>query len=575
MLGTPALPTMQGEQVSYFQRLPFRPAVLALVLCALAPVFFILARIGAATRDIVYWDEFDTALNLVVQLDSGLGWRDFFERMFAVSNEHRMVTSRLMFAASYWLTGTVDFAVIGWIGNASIIALCGLLVWFVETPARRLRLGFVLAMLLFQLEHYENFLWSGSSIDHFQVVLLAGAAVIGLAANSRTGLLLGALCATLATFTLAHGIVVWPIGALMLARTRRWPHLGIWGGVAAGAAAGFFAGFHLNTSQRFADPSIAGAWLIARYWLSTLGSVPALGQAALAPWLGAGLLIAFSTIGWRGAARREPIAFPLAGFAMAALGLIAIGRAAESGGVVFSRYFVLSALAWALVIFMWLERFSHPRRPLAVLWGCVPTLVLFNIVANHRFSRSADSWQECRDRAAVWFKQHGIDGRGPFTLHPTPAHATHLLQEAEQRGVYRMGPVCDEVDFPAEAKPSGRIKYYVEEAGVDTRVVAIAGWAAIPEVPTERGQLHLVLRSPTETHLFTTVTVTRPDVAAVLERPGAAHAGFRFARLREALPEGEFQIGFLIETWAGSEYIMTDHRLRLVGEGQAMVATAD
>src|SRR5687767_15250511 len=52
------------------------------------------------------------------------------------------------------------------------------------------------------------------------------------------------------------------------------------------AVVGFFAGFHFNTAQRFAEPSVSGALVVVHYWLATLGSVPALGSAALAPWLG-------------------------------------------------------------------------------------------------------------------------------------------------------------------------------------------------------------------------------------------------------------------------------------------------
>jgi endonuclease/exonuclease/phosphatase (EEP) superfamily protein YafD len=54
-----------------YQRLTARPAVLLLCLLALLPVGFIGTRVAEASRDIAYWDEFDTALNLVLQLDSG------------------------------------------------------------------------------------------------------------------------------------------------------------------------------------------------------------------------------------------------------------------------------------------------------------------------------------------------------------------------------------------------------------------------------------------------------------------------------------------------------------------------
>src|SRR5688572_23929675 len=170
------------------RHVPLRPVAILLVALSLVPAAFIGHHLVTVTRNVAYWDELDTAVQLLVQLDSGLGWRDFASRIFAVANEHRMVTSRLMFAGSYWLTGTINFAAISFIGNASLVVLCGLLIYAAATVERRVKLGLILAMLMFQWEHYENLLWAGSSIDHFQVVLLAGATVIGVAHGSRAAL---------------------------------------------------------------------------------------------------------------------------------------------------------------------------------------------------------------------------------------------------------------------------------------------------------------------------------------------------------------------------------------------------
>jgi hypothetical protein len=101
------------------------------------------------------------------------------------------------------------------------------------SAARRLRLGLVLALGLFQLENYENFLWSGSSIDHFQVLLYVGATVAALAQGTRTAWFIAGLCAVLATLTLAHGLLVWPLGAAILWRARRSPaRCSLWAAVA-------------------------------------------------------------------------------------------------------------------------------------------------------------------------------------------------------------------------------------------------------------------------------------------------------------------------------------------------------
>ena len=537
-------------------------AAVLLVLLAVLPLGYIGLRAAEAGRNVAYWDEYETALALLMRLHSGVTPGVFLGDLFAVNNEHRMVMSRLLFTASYGLTGTVNFSVISLLGNLCLLGLCAILIVGARTAARRLRLGLVLALGLFQLENYENFLWSGSSIDHFQVLLYVGAAVAALAHGTRTAWLLAGLCGVLATLTLAHGLLVWPLGAALLWRARRTPHLVGWCALATLVASGYALGFSVNGAHRFTHLSLDGAQEILRYWLTLLGTVPALGHTGLAPWLGVALLATLGWLGTRGAVRRERVAYPLACFGVAALALVAVGRAEQVGGLVMSRYVILGTLAWSLTAFMLLERFSDPRRPLAALTACLPVLVLFNLAANRAYASAADSWLDCRDIAAARFKQHGVDGRGNFALSPMPARATALLHEAERRGVYRMGPVCLPRSFPAAA-PSERIVGRVDELTVSDRSAFVRGWAVIPGVRSERGHIHLVLRSATATHVFSTVSTQRPDVAANLGDPQLTRSGYLFARRRDQLPSGDYQIGFLIKRGGTAEYQMTDHRLVL------------
>lgn len=541
---------------------------------SIVPAGYVLTRAVEASANIVYWDEFDTALSLVLRLQDGMTPTAFLGELFAMNNEHRMVTSRLLFAMSYALTGTVNFSFVSLMGNAAIVALVVLLIATAGTTLRSLRMGVLLGFLMFQLEHYENFFWSGSSIDHFQVVLLAGAAVVGVARGTRSGAMWGGLFAMLATFTLAHGILTWLVGSLMLAERRRWADLVGWIGLAGLTMLGFLNGFARNEAHRFADISLGGTIDIATYWLTLLGAVPALGQTCVAPALGLVLVATLAWLGTRGALRREPIAFSLALFAVIALGLIAVGRAAESDGVVFSRYMVLGATAWAMTGFILLEFFTPTARPFRTLGGVVLALMGFNLAANHAYETQAESWVECRDLAALHFKQDGVDGRGPFSLHPVPAHSTALLAEAESRGVYRLARICLPRSFP-DARPTSQIVYFVDEITVNSRSAFVQGWAAIPGRKSERRSIHLVLKSETETHIYTTVTSRRPDVATALKQPSADLCGFTFALRRDRLPTGNFQLGILIDDNGDAEYIMTAHRLELIGEGKGLLATGD
>ncbi|MBL9202519.1 MAG: hypothetical protein JNL39_18555 [Opitutaceae bacterium] len=532
------------------------------VAVALAPVVVMAAMVVPASRNIAFWDEIDTAIDFIIRLDAGAGWREVVERLFAVNNEHRMVTSRLIFAASYWLTGTVNFHVIGAIGNLCLVGACAILVAAQSGWPRRLRMGVMLAFLMFQLGHFENFFWSGASIDHFQVVTLAVGALAALARGTPGGVALGAALALLATFTLAHGVAVWPVGALLLWQQRRQSHLLAWLGCAAAAAVLFLWGFVFNPANRISEPGLAAAWGIIRYWLSLLGAPLTLGHAAWAPLPGAVLVAGLAWLAARGAIRRQPLAFFAAIYAIAALALVAYGRSAVAGTEINSRYMVLGALAWAMLLVLVLERHSHPRRPLRLLAAATPALAGLAVAAHLHFAPQVETFVAVRDRAASRFAHYGEDGRDFVRLHPRERHADALLRTAAERGLYSLPHVSRRVEFTG-TQPNPKVVRHLDELLVNDRAITVGGWAMRRGEVSKRGQVHVVLRSAATTLYFTTVTLPRPDVATAYKEPGWRLAGFRAVIRRDRLPAEDFEVGVLILDGARAELAMTNERLLL------------
>lgn len=555
------------------RRWPVRPAVLLLSLLALVPVAFIAITVAAASRNIVFWDEFDTVLDLLLKLDAGLNGRAFLESLFAINNEHRMITSRLMYAASWWLTGTVDFRVFGVIGNLFLPLFCVVLVVAAGSTERRVRLGVILAALMFQLGHHENLLWAGASIDHFQVVALAVGAIVLVNRGGRWSLLAAAGLAGLATFTLAHGLMTWPVGAWLLWRERRWRALGGWAVAMVVAAGAFFYGFEINSGHRMAGFDVPGLANMGRYWLALLGMPVVLGKAALAPYAGGVLLVVAGWLGWQGAWRRERMMAAVGIFGVGALVLIAVGRSEVSGGLLQSRYVVLSALAWSVTLFVTLEHLVHPLRPFRLLTACLPVLVAFNVAADLRFAPEVESFVEGRDGAALRYKQYGREGHSPFRLYPVPERATQLLHAAEQKGIYRIPRLCVRTNVE-DLQPSNRIAYFVDEMTADTNATYVSGWAAVPNALSRRGQIHLVFRSAKSFIIYNTLPMSRPDVAASFGNPNWRMSGFRLAIGRWRLPPEELQVGIIIKDGDKAEFIMTEHRLRPYGRGEALLANS-
>ena len=273
----------------------------------------------------------------------------------------------------------------------------------------------------------------------------------------------------------------------------------------------------------------------------------------------------------RGAWRGEIVAGATMLFCLGALGLVAIGRSELHGGVLHSRYMVLGALAWAQVLFVTLQYFGRAERPYRPLAWALPALAAFNVMACVQYLPRAEEFIEGRDRAALRFKQYGRDGKDSFRLYPQPERASRLINEAAQRGLYRIPRMCVRENI-ADPKPSGRIQYFVDEMTADTRAIYISGWAAIPEEVSQRGDLCLVLRSTKNFIVYTTVTMSRPDVVAASGNPKWRLSGFHFAVGRWRLPPEELQLGILVKQPNGAEYIMTEHRIRPFGRGEAMLA---
>jgi hypothetical protein len=233
---------------------------------------------------------------------------------------------------------------------------------------------------------------------------------------------------------------------------------------------------------------------------------------------------------------------------------------------------VLSALAWAAVVFTTTEGVAESRRKLRFMTIAMPLLAVFNLAANVRFATSVEDFIEGRDEATLRLKQRGDIVGSPFRLYPVPERAHQLLKAAAQRGLYWVPPMCAPADIE-HAKPSDRIAYHVDEMTVGESATYVSGWAAIPDRKSRRGEIHLVFRSPTTNVIYTTVAKSRPDVAAA-HSPEWRLSGFRFAVGRSRLPAEELQVGIMIKDGDDAEYIMTGHRLRLTGRGEALLANS-
>lgn len=540
-------------------------AIWLYALLALVPVGIVGFEVACWIRDIPRWDEFDTTLDLLVALDSGAGLREIFERLVAPHNEHRMVVSRSLFAASYWLCGGIDFAAIAVAGNLCLVGAVALLVTAAETAAARARLAAILTLGIVQLQHHECLFWGGASIDHFFVVLATVGALRAVTLTGRGAVAAGCGCALLATFSLTHGMMVWPVGLALLGAERRWRAAGAWAAVGTLAVGLFFYGFQVNPAHRLPTPHDLPQ--VGAFWLRLLGSSPALDDVRIAPWLG-GVFVAAALWVFRGGwSARERLALGVIAWCLGAMAMVAWGRAmvAPAWMPVSSRYLILSSLAWASLIGVVVER-GLARRPQWAGWWLPPALAAlfcFNVAAN--FSHRAEGRELARasELAVRSYHRHGTFAESADSLYPDPARADELMAEAQRRNLYRL-PALEELTLPEtppvtldEPTEIDSAVYFIEEVELRGGEMCVRGWAFPRDRTMRFGELAVVFRSEEGLFAFEAAPRLRPDVAEAHERWDAANGGFELHLPESSLPPGNFEIGVCFSADRDAEYMMT------------------
>lgn len=553
------IPTVPVSRILQF-RLAFlsRPATW-LWLSVLVPFCFVSWRVATNLRDIPYWDEFDWVLPFLVKLDAGIGWRDLVRELFTRHNEHCTFTSRLLFTVDYFFDGKADFIALGVVGNLFLVAACGLLVAAMETPLRRLQMALLLSWGVFQLQQHENLFWAGSSVGHFQVVLLGVAAMLCLQRGGWSGLAGAGLFSFLSVFNLAQGIAVFPAGAVLLALERRWRHFPFWI-VWSVAVTGFFAYDFQPASQHGA---LASLWPVFNYWLQLIGASPGFLMKPFSEFYGLVFLVWLGVWIFRDGCRREPKVIAVILFLAGALLVIAAGRAGVAGGLLSSRYVVLSSMIWALMAFGALQRLNASPHLYTHLSWIVAGLALFNLFADLRHNGWGVRFAENRENAVIRHELTGTFAGASFQLYPKAQLGDRLYEEGKARGVYAFPDLRGRIVSMEGWTPTGRIQYFIDEITATERAVLVRGWALIPAEARGAERLFVVLQGQKGPVAFSTRVERRPDVAKAF--PGAREDRCGFVLFADAsqLSQGPLRLGMGIRTGRKTEFIMTDHVVQL------------
>ena len=360
-----------------------------------------IAGVIAASCNLPYADEWDLWTSLL-RHGYSLGW--FFE----LHNDHRIATTRLIFAASHLIFhGRI------WVPQATSLTVQAVLAVLLWKFARRLSapgpadgiLAGTTVCCLFSGQQSINFFW-GFQVQFFLVYALAAGALFALTraaealkeAPRARWMIASLLLAAASSYSMANGVLLWPIlvsAALCLRLRRSW--------IAATAACGlavlaqYFTGWHRSVLDA---PAPAGR--ILRFALAHAGTpiVP------LAKWLGAGdsardaIAIAAGGIAiggavWMWLRSRTGKAAALAHFAVftaAASFAIASGRAHLPLAEAFrSRYITPAYILWVSVLLLawprWRAADGKKRSSAPLLAGAAAVLLVAAGIAPFQFAK--------------------------------------------------------------------------------------------------------------------------------------------------------------------------------------------
>jgi hypothetical protein len=342
---------------------------MAALLVILPPVFFYTILFHTAVN-LPIIDDYEAILGFVNQSmhQKGiLGQLGYL--LTSQHNEYKLYVMQAVVWLQYRACGHIDFRILSAIGN-SFVLLLGILLWKLFLPGHkelvsRLMYFVPVSLLLFQLQEAENLNWAASALQHVAVLFFAFSAIYLLAKGGWSQLVAALGLLALAIFSDGNGVLLIPIGLLILGMNRRWAGVTCWLAASAGSLLLYAHHYNVQSSQSRMHDSVftTVTRLNPLFALSVIGSAGGVPFAAGSIVLGVALCIFFLNMARRGYYRRNPII----SYCVLFLLLTAAGVAAlrSDFGVAYSLHTRYMAYSSLLLIFAWfavVEEFLQHRR---------------------------------------------------------------------------------------------------------------------------------------------------------------------------------------------------------------------
>jgi hypothetical protein len=330
-----------------------------------------------------YHATLDFANNLVL-LKGASAKLSYF--LAAQHNEYKLFFLHCLAWLQLYLFGHIDFRVLSAIANGFVFLLA-IVLWKMFLPNNKdivARLSFFIPVswLLFQLQHWENLNWAADGLQHIPVLPFAFAAIY-LLVRAKPWAFLSALgCLILAVAADGNGLLIIPIGLVILVRARALMRILAWLTASTVCVGAYAYRFNFMSSQIDAHRSVLSTFhpLSPAYILAFIGSAGSVFRGSII--LGALLCCFFVFMAFRGYTRKNPAVSYCVLFLL--LTVIGVAGLRSDLGVVqslSSRYAIYSALllifAWFAIVEEFLQRRRVPLLHNKTLLGVTAVVILF------------------------------------------------------------------------------------------------------------------------------------------------------------------------------------------------------
>ena len=364
------------------------PTVVALIALPIAIVYFILLT---HMVNIPMADDYDALLNFSIHLRNAPKLSD--KLLYFLSSQHSEYKLFLVHALLWLelhLLGHIDLKLLSVIGN-SLILLLGILFWQMFLPrhqglATRMAFFVPVSWLLFQLQYAQTLNFATAGIQNLAVLVFSLAAIYFLHCVNRRAFLAAVACLVLAISASGNGLLLAPIGLMILVLSRRYRGVAVWAAVSAICIAAYLYGYDSRLwLARSSAPVPALAQLLRPiYTIGFIGSAGAYPIRAGSFVLGGAICVFYFYMAKRGYFHRNPaIGYSVLFLFLSAVLVTGFRSNFGMSSSTASRYTIYSTLllifGWLIIVEEWLITKMEPALRNRILVIATAGAILFSV----------------------------------------------------------------------------------------------------------------------------------------------------------------------------------------------------